>query len=67
MKFFDGKEEILPANYTILENEGVKVGDIVYKEKCSEYLYIYREDHREKYIYLKVQPSGLFPYEYFCK
>lgn len=67
LEFFDKSEKIVIWNYIISGNQGVEIGDSIYKKKCSKYLYIYKKNNNGKYeIYLKVSPSGLFPYEWFC-
>ncbi|RWW91775.1 hypothetical protein [Flavobacterium cerinum] len=65
--FFNGEKEIGLWNYNIMSNENVKIGDIVYKEKCSKYLYILREneDHENEEI-LKVVYTSPLPIEWFC-
>jgi hypothetical protein len=65
--FFNGEKKIGLWNYHIMSNENVKIGDIVYKEKCSKYLYILREneDHENEEI-LKVSSTSPLPIEWFC-
>lgn len=65
--FFKETEEIYLWNYIISDKEGVEVGDLLYKEKCSKYLYIYRKNKQGKYVeYLKVIPKRTFTPEWFC-
>lgn len=67
LEFFNKKEKIALWNYIISEDEGVEVGDLLCKKKCSKYLYIYKKNSNGNYIeYLKVAPSALFPIEWFC-
>lgn len=55
-------------NYTIMEDEGVEVGDSIRKAKCSFYLYVLKKDSSGEYRdYMRMKPSGLFPYSMFCK
>jgi hypothetical protein len=44
MIFYNGNEEINLWGFDIRNYEDVRVGDIVYKEKESKYLYILRKD-----------------------
>lgn len=67
MVFFKDNQEINLWNYTIMDNEDVLVGDLIYKEKCSKYLYIYRKDKQGLYKeHLKYSPRGIFS-NWFCK
>lgn len=66
LEFYNNKEKVVLWNYIISENEGVEVGDLLYKKECSKYLYIFKKNQAGKYIeHLKVIPSGLFPFEWF--
>lgn len=48
-------------NYTIMQNEGVKVGDKVYKESNSRNLLILRKNiNGIDEIFLKKEPNSLF-------
>lgn len=45
LHFYDNQNnKIVFWNFTVPDNKGVKVGDVVYKKKESKYLYIYRKD-----------------------
>jgi len=67
LEFYNNKEKIVLWNFIIPENEGVEVGDLLYKEKCSKYLYIYKKNDKGEYVvHLKVNSSGIFPCECFC-
>lgn len=65
--FFNKNNKVILWNYRIMSNEDVRIGDILYKEKCSKYLYILREneDHEMEEI-LKVVPTSPLPMEWFC-
>lgn len=64
---YDNKKKITLWNYTIMDYEGVKIGDLLCKKECSKYLYIYKKNDMGVYtVHLKVNPSGLFPFEWFC-
>lgn len=65
---YNNENEVDLWNYNIMQDEGVEVGDSVAKEKCAKYLYVYKKDkHTNKCkLYLKVEPSGIFPCEWFC-
>ncbi|MFN0290113.1 hypothetical protein [Pedobacter helvus] len=63
----EGKEVSL-WNYSVMANENVSVGDSVHKAPCSEFLYIYKRNDKGGYQeYKRKAPSGLFPYNWFCK
>ena len=67
LEVFNNNEKIAFWNYIISENEGVEIGDLIYKKKCSKYLYIYKKNEMGKYEeHLKVNLSNLFPIEWFC-
>jgi hypothetical protein len=67
LEFYNGNEKVILWSYIVLESEGVRVGDILCKKKCSKFLYIYRKNEKgENEEYLKVKPSGLFPVGLFC-
>ncbi|AYN03970.1 hypothetical protein [Flavobacterium sp. 140616W15] len=67
LEVFNNNEKIAFWNYIISENEGVEIGDLIYKKKCSKYLYIYKKNEMGKYEeHLKVNLSSLFPIEWFC-
>lgn len=67
IEFYNNKEKIVLWNYIISENEGVEIGDLLCKKECSKYLYIYRKNDMGVYtVHLKVNPSGIFPFEWFC-
>jgi hypothetical protein len=48
--FYDGKNEITLWNYTVMNNEGVQVGDYLIKGKCSEFLFINRKNESGEFI-----------------
>lgn len=62
LKFVDMEgKEISLWNYTIMQDQGVKQGDSIYKDKCSYYLYVFKKDNLGRYkVFKKVRPSGLF-------
>ncbi|MBB2147234.1 hypothetical protein GM921_17165 [Pedobacter sp. LMG 31464] len=63
----DGKK-VSFWNYSIMADEGVSIGDSVYKAPCAKFLYIYKKNGKGEYKeYQKLAPSGLFPYNWFCK
>ncbi|OUL60733.1 hypothetical protein [Flavobacterium sp. AJR] len=65
--FYNNKEEITLWNYIITDYEKVEIGDLLCKKECSKYLYIYRKNNRGVYnLHLKINPTGLFPFEWFC-
>lgn len=67
LDFYNNTEKIVLWNYIVSEKEGVEVGDLLLKKECSKYLYIYKKNNMGVYkVYLKVIPSGLFPFEWFC-
>jgi hypothetical protein len=52
--FYDEKKEIYLWNYNLREDQGIKVGDLLYKKANSNYIYFYRKDKNGKYyLYLK--------------
>lgn len=54
-------------NYHVFKRDNFKVGDSVYKAKCSEYLYFYRKNSAGKYNeYLKLKPEIVYPNEWLC-
>ncbi|WP_291102483.1 MULTISPECIES: hypothetical protein [unclassified Flavobacterium] len=65
---YKNENEVDIWNYDIRENEGVEAGDSIAKKKCAKYLYVYKKDkHTNKYkLFLKVEPTGIFPCEWFC-
>lgn len=69
MIFYDTKDrEISFWNYTVMDYEDVSVGDSICKTPCSEFLYIYRKDDKGEYReHIKVTPSSIFPFKWFCR
>ena len=66
--FYNKEKEVQLWNYTIMDDENVLVGDIIFKDKCSKYLHVLRKDKKSnKYKeFLKVQPSGILKIEWIC-
>ena len=55
-------------SYIIMSYEDVKVGDYIYKDRCSRFLYVFKRNAFGKYEqHQKIAPTGMFPYEWFCK
>ena len=67
LQLYNNGEEVFLFSYRIYDNDGVVVGDLVYKESCSENLYILRKDEAGDYKkILTVKPTGIVPREWFC-
>jgi len=66
LKFYDMEgKEVSFWNYSVTANENISVGDSIHKAPCSEFLYIYKRNNKGDYQ--KKSPSGLFPFNWFCK
>ncbi|KUJ63550.1 hypothetical protein AR687_02360 [Flavobacteriaceae bacterium CRH] len=64
---YNNKKKIRFWNYIISDRQGVKAGDLLHKKSYSKYMYVYKKNMMGKYSkILKVNPTGLFPVEYFC-
>jgi len=64
---YSGEEEMYLWNFSLQADKGIEVGDVVYKDKCSEYLYILRKDLDGKYYkFRKENYTGMFPIQIFC-
>jgi hypothetical protein len=68
MILYNNEKEIDLWNYDLRDYDGVETGDSIAKKKCAKYLYVYKKDkYTNKYkLFLKVEPTGLFPYKWFC-
>ena len=65
---YNNDKKIELWNFIISENEKVKIGDLIYKEKCSPLLLIKRKNSIGEYeVYSKVNFSGIIPFEFLCK
>jgi hypothetical protein len=61
------KKKIGLWNYVIMADAGVSEADSVYKAPCSRFLFVFKKNNKGEYKqYLKIDPTGLFPYEWFC-
>ena len=64
---YDGDKEIYLWNYSVKADEGIEVGDVVYKDKCSEHLFILRKNADGKYFqFRKENYTGMLPIQIFC-
>lgn len=60
--------EFFSVNYSIVENDNIEIGDSISKQSCSKLLYVYKKNDKGDYQeYKRKSPSGLFPYNWFCK
>src|SRR5690606_3159557 len=50
-------------NYSVMADTKVSETDSVYKGPCSRFLFVFKKNKKGEYNqYLKIDPSGLFPY-----
>lgn len=68
LELYDMKNrKIVFWSYAIMADAGVSNVDSVYKAPCSRFLFVFKKNKRGEYKqHLKIVPSGLFPYEWFC-
>lgn len=59
-------EKISLWNYTLMDNEGIGVGDSIYKGACSEKLNVFKNNNATYKFYASLSPSGIFPRSWFC-
>ncbi len=65
--FYDKNKKISLWNFIVSENEKVNVGDMIYKERRSDYLYVMRKSINGDYkVYRKENYTGLFSRAIFC-
>jgi hypothetical protein len=61
--FYDKEKEISFWNFIISKNSGVKKGDLIYKPKHSNFIYVKRKDKSGIYkIFLKENYTGIFTF-----
>jgi len=66
--FYDKNKQISFWNFIVSKNEKINIGDLIYKEKCSPFLYIMRKDKNNKYkVYKRENYTGLFSQEILCQ
>lgn len=68
LKLFDVKGEgRLFWNYSVRDNDGIVIGDSIFKGACAETLYFYKKNKNNEYkVYLNRSPSRIFPLSWFC-
>lgn len=68
LELYDMKgEKISLWNFTLISNEGIIIGDSIYKGAFSEKLYVFKRNNDNRYKYYEsVSPSGIFPLSWFC-
>jgi hypothetical protein len=67
LEFYNKKEKIVFWNFIVSSNNNVEIGDLIIKEECSNFLFIYKKNKKLKYEkHSFIRFSGLFPSELFC-
>ena len=61
--FYDKEKEISFWNFIVSENSGIKKGDLIYKPKHSNFLYVKRKDKNGSYkTFLKENYTRIFTF-----
>jgi hypothetical protein len=68
LTFYNNEKDYLFSNYLFREEDSISKGDRIFKDSCSKILYVYRKsESSEVYeVFLKKEPNGTYPIEWFC-
>ena len=67
LEVYEKNKKISFWNFSLRENNNIKVGDYLIKDSCSKFLYIYRKnEHNNDSLYLTLEKNSIFPIEWLC-